>query len=121
MALGKMGQARARTFPPAAQRIFLAQLAQTATRLHQLSGHAKDAVAALPRDIAGWRIASCVFVRSMVARNPASAWAASPAITGGLSRSGQWIIVFALAALDRFFPAFGKGLCRIKVLRPGRR
>ena len=30
MALGKMGQARARTFPPAAQRMFLAQLAQTA-------------------------------------------------------------------------------------------
>jgi hypothetical protein len=44
--------------------------------LRQLYGHAEDAVAALPRDIAGWRIASCVFVRSMVARNPASAWAA---------------------------------------------
>lgn len=49
---------------------------ETATRLHQLSGHAEDAVAALPRDIAGWRIASCVFVRSLVARDPTSAWAA---------------------------------------------
>ncbi|MFN5644940.1 MAG: hypothetical protein ACK450_10145 [Sphingomonadales bacterium] len=44
--------------------------------LHQLSGHAEDAVASLSRDIAGWRIASCVFVRSLVARDPASAWAA---------------------------------------------
>jgi hypothetical protein len=39
--------------------------------LRQLYGHAEDAVAALPRDIAGWRIAGCVFVRSLVARDPA--------------------------------------------------
>jgi HK97 family phage prohead protease len=32
-------------------------------------------VAALPRDLPGWRIESCVFLRSFVARNPAGAWA----------------------------------------------
>ena len=48
---------------------------ESATRLHQLIGHIEDAVAALPRDLAGWRIASCVFLRSFVARNPAGAWA----------------------------------------------
>lgn len=48
---------------------------ESATRLHQLIGHVEDAVAALPRDLPGWRIASCVFLRSFVARNPAGAWA----------------------------------------------
>jgi len=48
---------------------------ESAARLHQLVGHVEDAVAALPRDIAGWRVASCVFLRSFVARNPAAAWA----------------------------------------------
>lgn len=48
---------------------------ESATRLHQLMGHVEDAVAALPRDLAGWRIVSCVFLRSFVARNPAGAWA----------------------------------------------
>lgn len=48
---------------------------ESATRLHQLIGHVEDAVAALPRDLAGWRIASCVFLRSFAARNPAGAWA----------------------------------------------
>ncbi|MGL5839513.1 MAG: DUF3168 domain-containing protein, partial [Sphingorhabdus sp.] len=48
---------------------------ESATKLHQLMGHVEDAVAALPRDLTGWRIASCVFLRSFVARNPAGAWA----------------------------------------------
>jgi len=48
---------------------------ESATRLHQLVGHLEDAVAALPRDLPGWRVASCVFVRSFVTRNPAGAWA----------------------------------------------
>lgn len=48
---------------------------ESATRLHQLIGHIEDAVAALPRDLAGWQIASCVFLRSFVARNTAGAWA----------------------------------------------
>ncbi len=48
---------------------------ESATRLHQLVGHVEDAVAALPRDLPGWRIASCVFLRSFVTRNPAGAWA----------------------------------------------
>lgn len=48
---------------------------EAATRLHQLMGHVEDAVAAVPRDLDGWRVASCVFLRSFVARNPAGAWA----------------------------------------------
>ncbi len=44
-------------------------------RLHDLIGHAEDALAALPRDLPGWRVASCVFVRSIVARDPAGPWA----------------------------------------------
>lgn len=46
-----------------------------ATRLHQLIGHVDDAIAALPRDLPGWRIASCVFQRSFVTRNPVASWA----------------------------------------------
>jgi hypothetical protein len=45
------------------------------TRLHDLIGHVEDAVAALPRDLTSWRIASCVFMRSLVARHPAGPWA----------------------------------------------
>ncbi|HMT40527.1 MAG TPA: DUF3168 domain-containing protein [Sphingorhabdus sp.] len=48
---------------------------ESATRLHQLISHVEDAVAALPRDLPGWRIASIVFLRSFVARNAAGAWA----------------------------------------------
>ncbi|WP_374613118.1 DUF3168 domain-containing protein [Sphingorhabdus sp.] len=48
---------------------------ERATRLHQLMGHVEDAVEALPRDLPGWRVASCVFLRTFVARNPAGAWA----------------------------------------------
>ena len=48
---------------------------ESATRLHQLISHVEDAVAALPRDLSGWRIASIVFLRSFVARTAAGAWA----------------------------------------------
>jgi hypothetical protein len=48
---------------------------EEAARLHDLIGHVEDAVAALPRDVPGWRIASCVFLRSLVARDPAGPWA----------------------------------------------
>jgi hypothetical protein len=48
---------------------------EEAARLHDLMGHVEDAVAALPRDLPGWRIASCVFLRSLVARDPAGPWA----------------------------------------------
>jgi hypothetical protein len=46
-----------------------------ATRLHQLMGHTDDAIAALPRDLPGWRIASLVFLRSLTTRDPAGPWA----------------------------------------------
>ena len=46
-----------------------------AARLHDLMGHVEDAVAALPRDLPGWRIASIAFVRSLIARDPAGPWA----------------------------------------------
>jgi hypothetical protein len=48
---------------------------EEAARLHDLIGHIEDAVAALPRDLQGWRIASCVFLRSLIARDPAGPWA----------------------------------------------
>lgn len=44
-------------------------------RLASLMGHAEDAIAALARDLAGWRIAGLVFVRSMVVRDPTGPWA----------------------------------------------
>ncbi len=46
------------------------------TRLQQLAGHAEDAMAALPRDLLGWRIASCVFLRQLVSRDPTGPMAA---------------------------------------------
>lgn len=46
-----------------------------ASRLHDLMGHAEDAIAALPSDIGAWRVASLVFVRSLVARDPQGPWA----------------------------------------------
>jgi Protein of unknown function (DUF3168) len=48
---------------------------QEATRLHDLIGHVEDAFAALPCDLPGWRIASCIFLRSLVARDAAGPWA----------------------------------------------
>jgi hypothetical protein len=46
-----------------------------ASRLHDLMGHAEDAIAALPNEIGGWRVASVVFLRSLVARDPQGPWA----------------------------------------------
>ncbi len=48
---------------------------EQATRLHNLMAHAEEAVAATARDLPGWRIASNVFLRSLVARDPAGPWA----------------------------------------------
>lgn len=45
------------------------------TRLASLMGHTEDALAALARDLPGWRIAGLVFVRSMVVRDPTGPWA----------------------------------------------
>jgi hypothetical protein len=49
---------------------------EEAARLHDLMGHVEDAVAALPRDLPGWRVASISFVRSLVTRDAAGPWAA---------------------------------------------
>ncbi len=48
---------------------------ESATRLSNLMSHVEDAVVAIPRDMPDWRIASLVFVRSMVVRDPAGPWA----------------------------------------------
>lgn len=48
---------------------------EEALRLHVLMGHAEDAIAAMARDLPRWRVASNVFVRSLVARDAAGAWA----------------------------------------------
>lgn len=51
--------------------------AERAARLHVLSGAVQDAVAGMPRELSGWRVASLVFVRSRVASEKAGNWAAS--------------------------------------------
>lgn len=48
---------------------------EEASRLSVLMGHVEDAIAAMPRDLSGWRIASLVFLRSMVVRDAAGPWA----------------------------------------------
>jgi hypothetical protein len=48
---------------------------EEASRLHDLMGHAEEAIAAMARDRPGWRTASIVFLRSLVARDPAGPWA----------------------------------------------
>ena len=48
---------------------------EAATRLADLMGHVGDALRAIPRDVPGWRIASLVFLRSFVVRDPAGPWA----------------------------------------------
>jgi Protein of unknown function (DUF3168) len=48
---------------------------EEAARLHDLMGHVEDAVAALPRDLAGWHVVSIVFLRSLIARDAAGPWA----------------------------------------------
>jgi Protein of unknown function (DUF3168) len=48
---------------------------EEASRLSSLMGHVEDAIAAMPRDLPGWRIVSCTFLRSMVLRDAAGPWA----------------------------------------------
>jgi hypothetical protein len=48
---------------------------EEATRLHNLMSHAEEAIAAMARDLPGWRVASNVFLRSLVARDAAGPWA----------------------------------------------
>lgn len=48
---------------------------EEATRLHNLMGHAEEAIAAMARDLPGWRVASNIFLRSLVARDAAGPWA----------------------------------------------
>lgn len=48
---------------------------EEASRLASLMAHIEDAIAAMPRDMPGWRIASLVFLRSLVVRDPAAPWA----------------------------------------------
>ena len=48
---------------------------EDATQLHSFMGHVEEAVAAMARDLPGWRIASTVFLRSLIARDPAGPWA----------------------------------------------
>ena len=48
---------------------------EEASRLHTLMGHAEDAIAGMARDLPGWRVASNVFLRSLVVRDAAGPWA----------------------------------------------
>lgn len=45
------------------------------SRISELVGHLEDAVAAIPRDLNGWHIASLVFLRSIIVRDPVGPWA----------------------------------------------
>jgi Protein of unknown function (DUF3168) len=46
-----------------------------AARMTDLMAHVEDAIAALPRQIPGWHLASVTFLRSMVVRDAAGPWA----------------------------------------------
>ena len=46
-----------------------------AARLHALMAQVEDAVPGIARDLAGWRVAGVVFVRSLVVRDAAGPWA----------------------------------------------
>lgn len=48
---------------------------EAATRLADLMGHVDDAIQSIPRDLPGWRIASLIFLRSIVVRDAAGPWA----------------------------------------------
>jgi hypothetical protein len=48
---------------------------EEASRINILMGQVEDAVAGMARDLPGWRIASLVFLRSFVVRDPAGPWA----------------------------------------------
>ena len=44
-------------------------------RLHDIMGHVEDGIAALAENVGEWRVASNVFLRSLIARDPAGPWA----------------------------------------------
>lgn len=44
-------------------------------RLHDVMGHAEDALAAIGGDAGEWRVVSNIFLRSLIARDPAGPWA----------------------------------------------
>lgn len=44
-------------------------------RLHNIMGHVEDALAAIGGEAGEWRIASNIFLRSLIARDPAGPWA----------------------------------------------
>ena len=46
-----------------------------ALRLYELMAEVSATLSALPRDLGGWRVASNVFVRSLIARDPERPWA----------------------------------------------
>lgn len=48
---------------------------ENAARMTDLMSHLEDAVAAVPRQIPGWHVASIIFLRSMVVRDAAGPWA----------------------------------------------
>lgn len=48
---------------------------EVAARLHALMAETEVAIVALPRTLGTWRIASLVFTRGLVARDPAGPWA----------------------------------------------
>lgn len=48
---------------------------ENAVRLQAIMDAVEDAIAALPRNISGWRVASLVFQRSRIVRDPAGPWA----------------------------------------------
>jgi Protein of unknown function (DUF3168) len=48
---------------------------EESARLHYLMSHAEEAIAAIARDLPGWRVASNVFLRSFITRDAAGPWA----------------------------------------------
>jgi len=48
---------------------------RTPARLHDLIGRTEDAIEAMPRDLAGHRIASLLFLRARIVRDPGGPWA----------------------------------------------
>lgn len=48
---------------------------EEALRLHNLMGHAEEAMAAIADEFSGWKIASNIFLRSFVVRDAAGPWA----------------------------------------------
>jgi len=45
-----------------------------AARLHDMMAHVEDGLAALPAEIGEWQIATNIFIRSLVSREPAGPW-----------------------------------------------